>query len=203
MSDFLQQKSLILASESKSRAALLGSIQLSFATQAANIDEAAIKALWTDTNFKVLAQKLACEKALLISRLHPEAYVIAADQLCVCGDIIFDKPLQHRVAVEHLNALQGREHQQLCAMSIARQGMILWQQVDIARLWMRSLSPVVIEAYLRSEQPYYSCGAYHFEGPAKCLFYQVQGSDSSIQGLALTPLIEGLIQCGAIALKEG
>ena len=202
MSSLFCQAPLVLASASASRERLLHSLQLDFICQAANIDEDAIKQQDTTGNFAALAQQLACEKALAISHQHPDAYVIGADQLCVCDTTIFDKPMQHSRAIEHLLLLQGKEHQQLCAMSIAHQGRILWKYVDVARLWMRPLNQAVIESYVGKEKPYYSCGAYHFEGPAKALFTRVEGSESSIQGLALVPLIEGLIQSSVISLKD-
>lgn len=200
MFDVLRQQPLILASASAPRKRLLQSLALEFRCIAAQVDEEELKQSHQGQDFKTLSMQLASAKALAISQQFPEAFVIGADQLCVFEQSLFGKPQNPERARRHLQQLQGQEHQQICGMSIAHRGIIVWQEVDVVHLWMRPLSLTLIEHYLQTEQPYHSCGAYHFEGLAKWLFTRVEGSDSSIQGLALIPLIEGLIQCGAVEL---
>ncbi len=199
MFEVLLQQPIILASASKPRKRLLRSLGLRFESIPADIDETAIKQPYSGDDFGILAMQLSNAKALKVSQKYPDAFVIGADQLCVFEQRIFGKPLTHQRAREHLHQLQGHSHQQICAMSIAHRGTLVWQAVDTVHLWMRTLSDSVIEHYLQTEQPYQSCGAYHFEGLGKWLFERVEGSDTSIQGLALTPLINGLIECGAVA----
>jgi len=201
MFEVLHQKAIILASASEPRKRLLRSLGLRFESIPADIDETAIKQPYSGDDLSILAQQLSNAKALKVSQNYPDAFVIGADQLCVFEQCIFGKPHTHQRAMEHLRQLQGNSHQQICAMSIAHHGSIVWQAVDIVYLWMRKLSDSVIEHYLQTEQPYQSCGAYHFEGMGKWLFEQVEGSDTSIQGLALTLLINGLIECGAVELN--
>lgn len=199
MSRFISQQPLILASASKSRMMLLSSLGLTFEVIPANCDESLIK-----KNFPIsgslldMASLIACSKALEVSQHYPDPFVIAADQLCVIGDKYLDKPLTHTTAFSHLRLLSGKTHQQIAALCIAKGGQIVWQHHDIATLTMQELSEETIEAYLQTVKPYQSCGAYHYEGLAKWLFKEVQGSDSTIQGLPLLPLAQALIELKAI-----
>ncbi|MDI9817922.1 MULTISPECIES: nucleoside triphosphate pyrophosphatase [unclassified Legionella] len=201
MSDFIEQQPLILASASQSRISLLRSLGLQFDIIPAACDEDKIKQHFKAASMLQLASTLARCKALDVSNRYPQHFVIAADQLCVIEDKYLDKPLIHATATMHLRLLSGKTHQQISAYCIAREGHILWQDHDIAILTMKHLSDETIESYLRLEQPYQSCGAYHYEKQAKWLFKEVQGSDSTILGLPLVPLTEALIAIKAVNFK--
>ena len=163
MSKFIQQKPIVLASESKNRSQLLASTGLKFEIDASDIDEQTIKDEHINQSAVEVAEILAKQKALVVSARRPNAYVIAADQMCSSGDMRFDKPLTHERALKQLIQLQGKSHQQICAMAIAFQGGIIWSEQDIATLTMKSLSAESLAAYLEQDKPYYSCGSYHFE----------------------------------------
>ncbi len=192
MSDFLHQKPVVLASGSSNRYLLLASTGLEFEVHCADIDEQKIKEAYPEDSPKQIAERLASQKALEVSIQYPQAYVIGSDQLCFCAGKRYDKPLTHERALKQLLQLQGKTHQQICAMAIAHQGRIIWSEQDIAELTMKSLSAETLDAYLLKDKPYYSCGSYHFEQVGKWLFESVRGSETSIQGLALLPLIQAL-----------
>lgn len=200
MSDFITQQPLILASASQSRQQLLQAMGLKFAIIPSHCDEERIKKLSQNLSPVELAATLAASKALLVSEDYPEHFVIGADQLCLMGDIIFGKPGNHEVAVKHLRQLSGHKHQQISACCIAKEGKIIWATQDIATLTMRQLNDRTIEAYLHADRPYASCGAYHYEGLAKWLFAEVIGSESTIQGLPIQPLIQAFIELDIISL---
>ena len=60
-------------------------------------------AFWIDTS---------SEKALKVSKENPKAYVIGSDNMCTLDEKIFDKPIDHKDAVNHLQALSGNKHLQ-------------------------------------------------------------------------------------------
>lgn len=199
MSNFINQQPLILASASQSRMKLLRSLGLQFEAIPSSCDEESVKQQIGTGSFIELALGLACCKALEVSQRYPEHFVIGADQLCVIGDQYLDKPLTHATAVTHLRLLSGKTHQQISACCVAKAGVIVWQGHDIATLTMQPLNDSTIEAYLKLDQPYQSCGAYHYEGRAKWLFKEVQGSDSTILGLPLLQLAQALRDLKAIS----
>ena len=200
MSKFLQQQPLILASGSSIRAKLLDSIGSQFLVIPSNCDEEAIKIRHQSESILDLGFTLAKTKALDVSQSYPEYFVIAADQLCVIDNKVLDKPLNHQTATEHLQLLSGKTHQQIACICIAKNNEIVWQHHDIATLYVRNLSVKEIDAYLHREQPYHSCGAYHYETQGKWLFTEVQGCEDTILGLPLMPLTNILITLGAVHL---
>lgn len=198
MSKLLQQESIILASASSIRLQLLQSLGIEFSVIPARCDEEAIKANFDSENTLNLGYTLAASKALEVSQSHPQDFIIAADQLCIYEKSILNNPLNHQTAIEHLRLLSGKTHQQIACLCIAKNNEILWQHHEIAYLTLHHLSEQTIEVYLQSEKPYHSCGAYHYETQGKWLFKEVQGSEDTILGLPLRPLVEILMQLGAV-----
>ncbi len=194
MSDFIKQQPIILASASLVRQKLLHSLGLDFEVIPANCDEEDIKQNFNASDeLPDLAAQIASCKALALSQHYPDHFVIAGDQLCVIGDQYLNKPITHASAAQQLRLLSGKTHQQIAATCIAKSGLVIWQNQDIATLTMHELSDKTITAYLHLARPYQSCGAYNYEGSAKWLFKEVHGSESTILGLPLLPLTQALI----------
>lgn len=200
MSDFLQQKPLILASGSAIRSKLLASLGLEFQIIPSTCNEDAIKQGFAPDKLIELGYALASHKAFEVSQRFPEHYVIAADQLCILDNTLFDKPLSHETAIKHLQQLQGKTHRQVACLCIVRNGNMLWQHHESATLSMRSLSERAIESYLQMEKPYHSCGAYQYETMGKWLFSEIAGREETILGLPLIPLMEALLSLGVVWL---
>lgn len=200
MFKFLNQQPIILASGSSIRLKLLNSLGLKFITVPSNCDEESIKLTHQSDNYIDLGFALAANKALSVSQQYPDHFIIAADQLCVIGKKILDKPLTHQIAVEHLRLLSGKRHYQIACVCIIKENKILWQYHDTATLTTHILTEKTIEDYLQAEQPYHSCGAYQFEAMGKWLFKEVQGSEDTILGLPLVPLANALVSLGAVII---
>ena len=198
MSELFQQQPLILASGSPIRFKLLQSLGLQFSVIPSHCDEAALKKEHYSKAPLDLGFILAANKALEVSQRYPDHFVIGADQLCVIDKRILDKPLNHQTATEHLNLLKDKVHQQIACVCIAHQNKVTWQFHDVAKLSMRNLRSNEIEAYLQSEKPYQSCGAYQYETQGKWLFKEIHGNQDTILGLPLLPLANALVDVGAV-----
>lgn len=198
MSELLGQQPLILASGSPIRFRLLQSLGLQFSVIPSHCDEEALKKVHYSKSTLDLGFILATNKALEVSQRYPDHFIIAADQLCVIDNKILDKPLNHQTAVKHLNMLKDKVHQQIACVCIAHQNKIIWQYHEVAKLSMKNLNNQEIEAYLQSEKPYQSCGAYQYETMGKWLFKEIQGNEDTILGLPLLPLANALVDLGAV-----
>lgn len=198
MSKFLQQQPIILASSSTIRFKLLQSLGLEFAVIPSHCNEDAIKASGQFANYIDLGYTLAASKALEVSQHHPEHFVIAADQLCLIGKKLLDKPLNHHNAIKQLSMLSGQKHQQIACLCIAKNNELLWQHHEIAEVTLHHLSQETIDAYLQCEKPYHSCGAYQYEALGKWLFKDVKGNEDTILGLPLLSLSAALVKLGAV-----
>lgn len=188
---------LILASGSASRRALLSAAGLSAEHVAPHVDEMSVKeSLARDgVSPRGMADALAQLKAVKVSRQHPEALVLGADQILVRQDgRCFDKPVDRAAARDQLLALQGQQHQLITAAVIAEQGRAVWRVMETARLTMRPLGAAFIEHYLDTagEAVLGSVGCYHYEGIGVQLFSRVEGLYHTILGLPMLPLLDYL-----------
>jgi septum formation protein len=180
---------LILASQSPVRAAMLREAGLDFTIMLSPYDEDAEKESIRHLPPAQQAAHLARGKAHAVSVLHPDSYVIGADQICAMDGKIFGKPHTYERAVTHLQTLQGRMHYQHSAACVYRGGMVVWEEVETVRLTMKTLDDVAIRAYVQEDMPLNACGAYAFEKTGHTLFSDLQGSAAAIKGLPLSGLL--------------
>jgi septum formation protein len=194
--------SIILASGSQARRGLLEAAGLVFETRVAHVDEGEIKrsARAEGVSAEETALLLAELKAHRIARLNPDALVIGADQLLVCEDRWFDKPVDVAEARLHLQALRGRTHTLVTAVLCQRGDQRLWHHVARPRLTMRHFSDAFLASYLQVEGSAVTAtvGGYRLEGPGVHLFDKVEGEHAAILGLPLLPLLGFLRQNGVM-----
>ncbi|MBX9647640.1 MAG: Maf family protein [Xanthobacteraceae bacterium] len=185
---------LILASQSRARQMLLGNAGISFEAVPADIDERAAQKNSGLTSPGEIAGLLAREKALFVSSKNPGRYVIGADQTLALGQRLFSKPSGRAQAAEQLRLLAGNSHELHSAVAVIRDGKILFADVAIATMSMRSLGDGEISAYLDAagEAVTTSVGAYQLEGLGVHLFERIAGDHFTVLGLPLLPLLKFL-----------
>lgn len=195
---------LLLASTSATRLALLVSAGLSVETQAPDVDERRIEEAAGGEGLgpPALAARLAAEKALAVSRRHPQRIVLGADQVLACGAAVFHKVADREAAKGQLRALSGKSHALHSAGALAIGGAVVESFVATATLTMRPLTSEVIDLYLELADPAVlrSVGVYRYEGLGVHLFDSVEGDHSTILGLPLLPLLSALRRLGCLAL---
>lgn len=189
---------LILASGSAARRAMLAAADLKFDVVPAAIDEEAIKALMISESDCVeaadLAVTLAVEKAMVVARANPDAFVIGADQVLALGRKFFSKAATPGEARNHLEMLRGRAHELVSAVAIARGNDVLWHTQDAAKLTMRRFSDEFLGSYLErcGKNVLQAVGCYELEGLGVHLFEHIDGDYFTILGMPLLPLLAKL-----------
>ncbi|MVT65440.1 septum formation inhibitor Maf [Bradyrhizobium pachyrhizi] len=191
MSIWRGPQKLILASQSRARKMLLENAGLDFEALPADIDERAVQKNSGLSAPGEIASLLACEKALFVSRQRPGQYVVGADQTLALGQRMFSKPAGRTQAAEQLGLLAGRTHELHSAVSVARDGKVLFSDVSVARMTMRRLAAGEIKSYLdhAGEAVTTSVAAYQLEGLGVHLFERIEGDHFTILGLPLLSLL--------------
>ncbi len=193
---------VILASQSASRRAMLEAAGVPFAAMSAGVDEKAAKAGLQGLNARDLADALAELKALRVSGREPDALVLGSDSVVALEDgTLLDKPETREQAAEHLRMMSGKRHELVSAAVIAEGCKPIWRVVDRAKMYVRPLSVAFIETYLDAEWPAISgcVGCYRIEGPGAQLFARIEGSQFTVLGLPLLPLLDYLRVRGILA----
>ena len=132
---------------------------------------------------------------------HPGHLVLGSDSLAVLDDgTILDKPTSRDEARDHLTRMSGKRHDLVSAAVIAENGRPVWRHVEAARMFVRPLSDAFIEAYLEAEWPAISAcvGCYRIEGPGAQLFSRIDGSQFTVLGMPLLPLLSHLRERGVL-----
>ena len=188
---------LVLASASSIRAAMLVAAGVAHQVDPARVDESAIKQAH-DGDDAALATVLAEAKAVDTSRRHSAKWVIGGDSLVSVGGQRFDKPACRDEAADHLRFFSGKQIRLTSAVALAVDGRIDWSHAAQAILHVRLLSDDFIHTYLKAEWPAVgSCvGVFRMEGRGVTLFNAVEGDHFTILGMPLLPLLGALRERG-------
>jgi len=192
--------SLVLASRSAARVALLADAGVVVVADAADLDERAAEAAIAGAAPGAVAAHLAAAKAAAVARRHPGALVIGADQTLDLDGERFDKAASVAMAAAQLARLRGRTHRLSSAVAVVRDGVVLWDHVGEARLTMRPFSEAFLAGYVAAcgEELTATVGGYRLEGRGVQLFDTIDGDHFTILGLPLLPLLGFLRTVGAI-----
>jgi septum formation protein len=186
----------VLASLSRTRAALLNQAGIKVTRDPARIDETEIKAFNRRKGAEagVCAMALAEAKALTITTRHPRTLVIGADQILNCNGTWLDKPRDREDARGQLQMLRGQTHELATAVCVARDANVIWHEIQRPRLTMRNFSVAFLDGYIEnlSRDDMAVVGAYRIEGRGLQLFDRIDGDYFAILGLPLMPLLEFL-----------
>jgi septum formation protein len=169
------------------------------------VDEAALRRQMTAKGgtAEEVALALAEAKAKEIALRHPGDLILGGDQILVTaeGDWL-EKPADRDTARRHLQGLRGTTHRLVSAGVLVRNGTVVWQGVDEARLIMRVFSDAFLDAYLETVGAGVTetVGGYRLEGPGVQLFSRVEGDVFTILGLPLLPLLDELRDQGVITV---
>ena len=183
--------SLVLASSSPRRHALLRYLGVPFIIDPSGLDEEAIGAPDPAT----LAVTLAEAKARDVAARHPSAAVIGADTLVELRGQVFNKPRDAADAARMLRLLAGNVHQ-------VHSGIALWQaghcatRLVSADVRMHPAGAEEIAAYVATGEPLDKAGAYAAQGLGATLIEAVTGSYLAVVGLPLLALRDLLLEAG-------
>lgn len=192
--------SLVLASQSASRRAMLEAAGVEFVAVPADIDEGVLKARMGPGDSAALALALAAAKAQAVAVWRIGDLVLGSDSLVEVDGRLFDKPRTRDEAAEHLRAFSGRTMHLHSAAVIARDDVALWRHGEVAKLRVRALSDAFIARYLALEWPAVKqcVGVFRIEARGVQLFESIEGSHFTVLGMPLLAVLAALRDLGAI-----
>ncbi len=182
----------ILASASPRRSALL--------TQMGIVADEIIPADIDETPHKKelptrYVERVAREKAQTIASRKPDAVVLAADTVVVCGRRILPKAEDEQTARECLQLLSGRRHRVHTAVCIIAGGKLKEHREETV-VNFRRLTPIEIEHYIESGEWQGKAGGYAIQGCAEGFIPWIRGSYSNVIGLPLAKTCHMLASVG-------
>lgn len=173
---------------------MLGQAGLDFEVIPADLDETSLIHAHKNDTPRALARILAVEKAKTVSSRHKDALVIGGDQIMVFDGAVLEKAPDKATALQRLREFSGRTHELISGVAVARDGEVLWQADDSARLIMSALSEAEIHRYgaQAGDALTKTVGGYELEGLGIALFDKIAGDYYTILGLPLLPLLKYL-----------
>ena len=187
--------SLILASSSPFRKAILERLRIDFQTTSPDINESRKNG---ETPFN-LVNRLSKEKALEAAKSH-SGLIIASDQVATLGngnneeDEIFTKPGSHENAFLQLKKSSGKTITFLTGLALLNTETLKIQtHVELFKVTFKQLSDNQILSYLNKEDVLNCAGSFKSEGLGIALFSNMEGNDpNSLIGLPTIQLIKML-----------
>ena len=134
---------------------------------------------------RMLALRLAIEKAETVKPLYKDDAILAADTVVGCGRRIIGQAASELEARKHLELLSGRRHRVFGGVCIIdSQGELSSRLVTTTVLFKR-LSRGEIDTYIANREWEEKAGAYAIQGHASCFVKWIKGSYSNVVGLPL------------------
>ncbi len=187
---------IILASKSKVRKDILEDNNISCEVKPSNIDEDSVKESLISKNAspEIISKNLAELKANKISSKIEERIVLGADSVIDLSGELISKPSDRKEAMEILKKLNGREHYLISSVCISKNGSMIWNYTDKAKLKMKNFSEKELEQYLSkiSDKALYAYNVYQIEGEGRNLFSEINGDKNTIMGLPVKKIKEYL-----------
>jgi len=187
---------VILASKSKVRKEILDKNDINCEVIPSNVDEDILKESFKKEKFtpEIISKNLSELKANKISAKKPGAIVIGADSVIDLDGEVISKPKDRTEALETLKKLNNKTHYLISSVCVSRNGNMIWNYTDKAKLVMKNFKEEDLKDYLNkiSDEKLYAYNVYQIEGLGKSLFLKIEGDKDTIMGLPVKKIKEYL-----------
>ena len=178
---------IILASKSKVRKEILDKYDIPNEVEPSNIDEDAVKErlIKDKASPDVISKNLAELKANKISLRQSNQMVLGADSVIDLDGELISKPESREEALAILKKLNGKKHYLVSSVCISKNGSMIWNFTDKAKLTMKNFTENELNLYLSkiSDEALYAYNVYQIEGEGRNLFSNIEGDENTIMGL--------------------
>ena len=185
---------IILASKSKVRKEILDRNNIESIVEPSNVDEDIIKAslIKEKASPELISKNLAELKANKVSMKKFDNIVLGADSVIDLEGEIISKPESREEAMKILKKLNGKSHFLISSVCISKNGSMIWNYTDKAKLTMKNLSDNELKDYLSkiTDDVLYAYNVYQIESEGRNLFVSIEGDEDTIMGLPVKKIKE-------------
>ena len=185
---------IILASKSEVRKDILDKNNIKCVVEPSNVDEEPVKEslLKEQASSEIISKNLAELKANKVSIKKTDEIVLGADSVIDLEGELISKPESREEAIEILRKLNGKSHLLISSVCISKNGSMIWNYTDKAKLTMKSFTDDELKNYLSklSDATLYAYNVYQIEGEGRSLFVSIEGDEDTIMGLPVKKIKE-------------
>ena len=118
--------------------------------------------------------------------------VLGADSVIDLGGELISKPENRKEAMKILKKLNGKSHFLISSVCISKNGSMIWNYTDKAKLTMKNFSDDALKNYLSKipDETLYAYNVYQIEGEGRSLFSRIEGDEDTIMGLPVKKIKE-------------
>ena len=183
------QNKIILASKSKVRKDILNKNDIECVVEPSNVDEDPVKEslLKEQASSEIISKNLAELKANKVSMKKTDEIVLGADSVIDLEGELISKPENREEAMQILRKLNGKSHLLISSVCISKNGSMIWNYTDKAKLTMKNFTEDELKNYLTkiSDEALYAYNVYQIEGEGRHLFSKIEGNENTIMGLPI------------------
>ena len=185
---------IILASKSEVRKEILDKNNIKCVVEPSNVDEEPVKEslLKEQVSSEVISKNLAELKANKVSMKKNDEIVLGADSVIDLEGELISKPESREEAMEILRKLNGKSHFLISSVCISKNGSMIWNYTEKAKLTMKNFTDDELKNYLSkiSDATLYAYNVYQIEGEGRSLFASIEGDEDTIMGLPVKKIKE-------------
>ena len=187
---------IILASKSKVRKEILDKNNIESFVEPSYVDEDTVKAslLKEQASPEIISKNLAELKANKVSAKITDQIVLGADSVIDLDGELISKPENREDALKILKKLNNKPHFLISSVCISKNGSMIWNYTEKAKLIMKNFSEDELRNYLSkiSDEALYAYNVYQIEGEGRNLFVSISGDEDTIMGLPIKKIKEYL-----------
>lgn len=191
-----QHPTIVLASASPARRALLSAAGIDAEVMISDVDESAVEATTPQALCAVLARLKAhavADRLRHRSARPATALVLGCDSVLAFDGQILGKPDHAEDAIKRWQAMRGRSgvlHTGHCLVELTGDRVV--ERVGSTIVHFADLSDAEIEAYVASGEPLAVAGAFTLDGIGGPFVERIEGDPSNVIGLSL-PVLRHLL----------
>lgn len=189
----MNQKKIVLASQSPRRKEILERNRIPFTVFVTDTDETVAEPMSPSK----LVEELSFRKANSAAAefLGENVLIIAADTVVALDDEIFGKPEDEEDARRMLEKLSGKAHSVFTGVTLGyvEKGAVSYRKtVCETKVYFYPISREEISAYIQTKEPFDKAGSYAIQGIASKFVEKIEGDFDNVVGLPIFAIIEDL-----------